>query len=78
MANFTLELDCLRLEQGVVSVIRVLWVMQVLLRLQHGSMFLPLMVWVKPWGPASAAVFLGMLLGLLLSLAQGFFAGVLL
>ena len=78
MANFALKLDCSQLEQGLVLVTRVLWVTQVLLQLQHRSKFLLLTVWVKLWGPASAAVFLGMLLGLLLSLGRGFFAGVLL
>ena len=52
----------------------VLWVTQVLLQLQHGSKFLLSMVWVKLWGPASVAVFLGMLLVLLLNLVRGFFA----
>ena len=74
MANFALELDCSRLEQELVSVTRVLWVMQVPLLLQHGSKFLLSMVWVKLWGPASAVVFLGMLLVLLLNLVRGFFA----
>ena len=76
MANFALELDCSRLEQGLVSVIRVLWVMQVLLQLQRGSKFFLSMVWVKLWGPVSAAVSLGMLP--VLSLVQGFFAKLLL
>ena len=61
MANFALELDCSQLEQGLVSVTQVLWVMQVLLRLQHRSKFLLLTVWVKLWGPVSVAVFQGML-----------------
>ena len=74
MANFAFELDCSRLEQGLVSVTWVLWVMQVLLQLQHGSKFLLSMVWVKLWGPASVAVFLGMLPVLLLNLVWGFFA----
>ena len=56
----------------------VLWVMQVLLQLQHGSKFLLSTVWVKLWGPASAAVFLGTLLVLLLNLVWGFFAELLL
>ena len=54
------------------SVIRVLWVMQVLLRLQHGSKFLLSMVWVKLWGPVSAVGFLGKLL--VLNWVQGFSA----
>ena len=72
MANFALELDCSRLERGLVSVIRVLWVTQVLLRLQYGSKFLLSMVWVVLWKPASAAVSLGMLP--VLNLVRGFFA----
>ena len=56
-------------------VTQVLWVMQVLLQLQHGLKFLLSMVWVKLWGPASVAVSLEMLLGVLLpSLVRGFFA----
>ena len=78
MANFALELDCLQLEQGLVSVTQVLWVTQVLLQLQHGLKFLLSTVWVRLWESVSVAVFLRMLLGLLLSLAWGFFAGVLL
>ena len=53
-------------------VTRVLWVTQVLLQLQHESKFLLSTVWVKLWGPVSAAVFLGKLLGL--NLVRGFFA----
>ena len=72
MADFALELDCSRLEQVLVSVTRVLWVTQVLLRLQHGSKFLLSTVWVVLWEPASVAVFLGMLP--VLNLVRGFFA----
>ena len=72
MTNFVLELDCSRLEQGPVSVTWVLWVMQVLLRLQHGSKFLLSTVWVKLWGPVSAAGFLERLL--VLSWVRGSFA----
>jgi hypothetical protein len=72
MANFALGLDCSRLERGWVSVTWVLWVTQVLLQLQHESKFLLSTVWVKLWGPVSAAVFLGKLLGL--NLVRGFFA----
>ena len=72
MANFAFELNCSLLERVLVSVTRVLWVTQVLLQLQHGSKFLLSTVWVKLWGPVSAAVFLGKLLGL--NLVRGFFA----
>ena len=72
MANFALELNCSLLERVLVSVTRVLWVTQVLLRLQHGSKFLLSTVWVKLWGPTSVAVFLEMLL--VLNLVRGFFA----
>jgi hypothetical protein len=78
VANFALGLDCSRLERGLVSVTRVPWVTQVLLQLQHESKFLLSTVWVKLWGPASAAVFLGMLLVLLLNLVRGFVAELLL
>ena len=76
MVNFALELDCSRLEQGLVLVTRVLWVTQVLLQPQHGSKFLLLTVWVKLWGPASAAGSLGKLP--VLSLVGGSFAKLLL
>ena len=75
MANFALEPNCSQLEQVLVPVTQVLWVMQVLLQLQHGLKFLLSTVWVKLWGPASVAVSLEMLLGVLLpSLVRGFFA----
>ena len=76
MANFALKLDCSRLEQELVLVTWVLWVTQVLLQLQHGLKFLLLMVWVKLWGPASAAGSLGKLP--VLSLVGGSFAELLL
>ena len=66
MANFALELNCSLLEQVLVSVTRVLWLMQVLLRLRHGSKSLLSTVWVKLWTPVSVAVFLGRLLVLVM------------